>query len=246
MGISMFIRASKNPLKIDCHTHILPGMDDGAQDVQQAVEMLALSHKYGVQTLLLTPHYCVSAETPADFLQRRDAALHELQSAYTEDLPRLIAGAEVRLEKKLSAAVDVQKLCIGDSAYMLLEMPYAPLDNWMIEEIEAICFERGCKPIFAHLPRYAGYYSEEDFAELCTFPDALVQVNAEDMLFKPARKRVRKWIERGVPVVFGSDCHNMTDRCPNLDVAERHIAKAVGGVSPVQEMHTIATELNWL
>ncbi len=242
----MCIRANKNPSKIDCHTHILPGMDDGARDVQQAVEMLTLSRKYGVQTVLLTPHYCAHAETPAAFLRRRDVALQKLQSVYIEASPRLVTGAEVRLEKGLSAMRDIKKLCIGDSAYMLLEMPYAQLDNWMIEEIEAVCFEQGCKPIFAHLPRYAAYYSDEDFAELYTFPDALVQVNAEDMLFKPARKRVRQWIARGVPVVFGSDCHNMTDRRPNFDVAGRHIAKSVGGIHPAQKMHDIATALEWL
>ncbi len=242
----MCIRANKNPLKIDCHTHILPGMDDGARDVQQAVEMLTLSRKYGVQTVLLTPHYFAHAETPAAFLGRRDAALQTLQSAYTEDVPRLVIGAEVRLEKGLSTARDIQKLCIGESAYMLLEMPYAQLDNWMIEEIEAVCFEQGCKPIFAHLPRYAAYYSDEDFAELYTFPDALVQVNTEDMLFKPARKRVRRWIEQGVPVIFGSDCHNLTDRRPNFDVAGRHIAKSVGGIQSIEKAHAIAMALEWL
>lgn len=246
MGTDMRISVKKTPLKIDYHTHILPGMDDGACDVEQANEMLQQLHAYGVQTVLLTPHYYTDNESPAAFLQRRKAAFEALNSAYAASSPRLILGAEVYLEKGLSKRTDLKKLCIGDSSYMLLEMPYLPLSEWMIEEIESLCFEHDCKLIFAHLLRYAAYYHEDDFAQLIDFPEAVVQVNAEDMLFRTVRKRVRQWIAQGRTVVFGTDCHNLDSRRPNFDVAEKHIAKICGGISPIEQADAFAFDRGWI
>lgn len=237
----------KQPLRIDCHTHILPGMDDGAQDAEISVAMLQLSRAYGIESVLLTSHYYPSVESPESFLKRRDSALKLLRdTAKDVDLPRLIPAAEVRLGRDISALPSFERLCIGETAHLLLEMPYLPMDSWMVEEAENICYTHHCKLIFAHLPRYMAYYSDEDFEELLSLPDVIVQVNAGDMLFRPARKRVIKWMERGLPILFGSDCHNMDTRRPNLDKAAKHIAKSYHGISPASAANEIAADLGWL
>ena len=53
----------KQLLRVDCHSHILPGMDDGAQDVGVSLEMLRASAVYGVESILLTPHYYPTVES---------------------------------------------------------------------------------------------------------------------------------------------------------------------------------------
>ncbi len=242
------MRMIKKPqLKIDCHTHILPGMDDGAQDIHDSLEMLRLTLDYGIETVLLTPHYYASVEIPASFLSRRERAFALLANAAKDiELPRLILGAEVRLERDISALSAFEQLCIGKTAHLLLEMPYLPLDSWMIEEMENICYHHRCKLILAHLPRYMPYYRDEDFEELLSLPDVIIQVNAEDMLFRPARKRVMKWMERGLPILFGSDCHNLKTRRPNLDKATPHIVKLHRGICPAGAANEIAADLGWL
>lgn len=240
-------KQSRQQLKIDCHTHILPGMDDGARDADISLQMLRKTYAYGVETVLLTPHFYPTTESLKSFFQRRENTLQVLRAATDEEeIPRLLLGAEVRLERELSQVPGLEQLCIEGTDRLLLEMPYLPMDNWMIEELENICYTRRLKLIFAHLPRYLAYYNDDEMEELLSLPDVIVQVNAEDMLFRPARKHVLQWIDAGVPIIFGSDCHDMDMRCPSLDQAAKYIAKPHHGFSPAQGANDIAAELGWI
>jgi protein-tyrosine phosphatase len=68
----------------DFHSHILPGMDDGYQDPQSALQALKVSYAQGVRYVVATPHYY--AEEPVDsFLQRRAEAMQRLQDAMKQD-----------------------------------------------------------------------------------------------------------------------------------------------------------------
>jgi len=58
----------------DLHTHILPGMDDGARNVAMSLAMLEAERAQGVDTVVLTPHFYREREDAERFLQRREAA----------------------------------------------------------------------------------------------------------------------------------------------------------------------------
>ncbi len=229
-------------IKIDCHTHILPAMDDGAKDRETAVAMLHALKAQGVEAAVLTPHYYASHESPAMFLERREAALQTL-TAVGEIPLRLTMGAEVHITRELADIPDIEKLRIGDSAYMLLEMPYLPLADWMTETLENMYYQHGCKPLLAHLPRYFAYYSEKDFDSLFCLQEVVVQVNAEDLQDRLTRKLVKSWIKRGVPMVFGSDCHGMGHRPPNWDTVAAHTSKLRHGTCPADEANAVAEEI---
>ena len=66
---------------IDFHTHILPGMDDGAETVQQSIKMLRMLRKQGVDRVALTPHFYAHRESVDSFLDRRQTAFEQLQKA---------------------------------------------------------------------------------------------------------------------------------------------------------------------
>ena len=59
---------------IDFHTHILPGIDDGAKDVSVSAAMLETEKEQGVNEIVLTPHYYGKFYSPTDFVRRRAAA----------------------------------------------------------------------------------------------------------------------------------------------------------------------------
>ena len=63
---------------IDIHTHILPGMDDGARDVKEALSLIDLLRKQGVSGAVLTPHYYPHEETVNEFLKRREEAYSKI------------------------------------------------------------------------------------------------------------------------------------------------------------------------
>ena len=86
----------------DLHTHILPGMDDGARNVQESLDLLRMEWEQGVHTVVLTPHLYRDRENLSHFLHRRERAVEELEWALDglpvqarENLPQLILGAEV-------------------------------------------------------------------------------------------------------------------------------------------------------
>ena len=79
---------------IDIHSHILPGIDDGSQSVEESHALLALLREQGVETVVATPHFYADRNDPENFLRRRKEALARLDHGETE-MPRILLGAEV-------------------------------------------------------------------------------------------------------------------------------------------------------
>ena len=86
----------------DLHTHILPGMDDGAKTPEESLQMLRMERDQGVDTVVLTPHFYRDREWPERFLARRRASAEALRDALMalpeeeiRNMPRLILGAAV-------------------------------------------------------------------------------------------------------------------------------------------------------
>lgn len=233
----------KQILKIDFHSHCLPEMDDGAADVETATAMLQMLAEQGIETVLLTPHYYPSRESIDSFLERRETAFGKLNGI--PHLPRLITGAEVQLDRDIATPA-LKKLCIGETDRLLLEMPFMPFSPWMTEVAEDCIYTGGCQVILAHLPRYLSYYSESDFEQLISIPQVIVQINAEDLLYRPSRKLVRKWLANGVPLVFGSDTHNLTTRRPAFDRVSRWLSRPHGGLVPAEEANRLAAQMGLL
>ena len=78
----------------DLHTHILPGMDDGAKTVEQSLQMLQMQLEQCVDTVVLTPHFYRERETVEEFLSRRGKAMAQLTAALPANAPQLLLGAD--------------------------------------------------------------------------------------------------------------------------------------------------------
>ena len=82
---------------IDFHSHILPGIDDGSQSVEESIALLRKEAEQGVTQVIATPHFYPRYDAPEQFLKRRseaEAALREEMSKHS-GLPQLFVGAEV-------------------------------------------------------------------------------------------------------------------------------------------------------
>ena len=82
---------------VDFHSHILPGIDDGSESLQESIAMLRTEAAQGIGHVVATPHFYPRYETPEDFLHKRDQAEAVLLSAMKREkgLPQLSVGAEV-------------------------------------------------------------------------------------------------------------------------------------------------------
>ena len=141
----------------DLHTHILPGMDDGAPDVETSLAMLREEALQGVDTVVLTPHFYRDQERPEHFLARRERAADRLARAIldlTEEerqtMPRLILGAEVAWVPNLAYWEELPQLCVGKINYLLLELPFSPWNEHMVNELYYLFGRTGITAILAH------------------------------------------------------------------------------------------------
>ena len=201
----------------DLHTHILPGMDDGARDVQQSLVMLEQEADQGVKTVALTPHFYPQKETVSDFLTRREEAWQQLKaciaaSAENTAIPELCLGAEVAYAPGMWEWAELPQLCYEGTKVLLVELPFSPWNDEMFQELHRILGRRGIMPFIAHLDRYLGCQRSKNLHRLLDmgFP---YQTSAAALL-KPFSYRARRlWLNGGIPV---SDCHDESRRPPNL------------------------------
>lgn len=211
----------------DLHTHILPGMDDGAPDVKTSLQMLAMEADQGVRTVALTPHFYRSREHISDFLIRRDDAWHKLLNALQAvEHPQLILAAEVGYAPGMADWDELEQFCYAGTKLLLVEPPVTPWNDEIFHQLYAMEGRRGITPVIAHFDRYIKLQSKARLDQLLEmgFP---IQVSAASLLPFCGRRQAMKLITeyRAVPV---SDCHNTTTRPPNLDAAARVIQKKLG------------------
>ena len=210
----------------DLHTHILPGMDDGSKDPEMSVQMLKAQMEQGVDRVFLTPHY-YPVESVASFIARRDRAMDKLAEAMAKEtapLPQVCLGAEVAYRPGIGYEPDLRQLCLGNSEYLLLELPFAPWSKDILRDIRNMICTKGITPILAHLDRYMGMQKKDIFQEVLE-QGVLVQLNAESLLHWRTRAAAKKLLKQGAVHALGSDSHNLRDRAPNLRKALTAVSK---------------------
>ena len=210
----------------DYHCHILPGMDDGAQDVETALDMIDIMKEQGVERIIATPHFYAHEERSlTDYLLRREDAYDSI--AELAAVKNIMLGAEVAIEHGISKIQGIEQLAIEDTGMILLELPFRDYEDWISDEINALASEYGLKIILAHIHRYLQYYSPENFEKILK-TDAIFQFN-NDAFLVPREKKLLKQLKKNIcRIVFGSDAHNTDSRCPNWDIiAEESVSELI-------------------
>lgn len=214
---------------IDLHCHMLPGIDDGSKDVAMSLEMITRSVEQGVSGIVFTPHFYADIDSPDHFLKARDEALSKLTDEFDRlpQIPVYTVGAEVHYFRGMSRVDDLERLCIGNSNFILIEMPFRPWQPQMIDELEEISEVVGLNVIVAHFERYFDQ-DKHLLARISGNPDLIIQSNAEFFIERKTTRKATKMLSKGIIDVIGSDSHNLDSRRPNLDEAAAIIAKKCG------------------
>lgn len=218
----------------DLHTHILPGMDDGAKTVEESLEMLRMERDQGIDTVVLTPHFYRDRECPERFLTRRRASAEVLRNALmalpeTEmrTMPCLILGAEVAWVPNLPEMPELPKMCMGHSKYLLLELPFFPWTDLMFRQLRELMDRTGVTPVIAHLERYLNHQKPERIRELLEL-DVLVQVSAAPLLHPLRRGKALGLLRERCAQFVASDCHDTVSRPPDLGPAAKVLLRKLG------------------
>lgn len=205
---------------------MLPGIDDGSKDVAMSLEMISRSVEQGVEGIIFTPHFYADMNSPETFLRKRDKALHELEDnlGSLPKVPVYTTGAEVHYFRGMSRSKDIERLCIGKSDYMLIEMPFRNWQPNMIDEIEEISLVLGLRVIIAHIERYFDQ-DKKLVNRLLENPNLLIQCNAEFFIEKSTYSKAIRLLKTRRIDLLGTDSHNLTSRRPNMAEAIELIQK---------------------
>ena len=225
-------------ISVDAHSHILPGIDDGSHSSEQSLAMLAEAAKQGVTHVVATPHFYARHSDPDTFLAKRAVAALTLERAMAgrTDLPKVILGAEVHYFSGIGESEHISRLTIGDTRLILIEMPSPPWTEAMYRDLENIRIFQGLTPIIAHVERYIRPFRTYGIPRRLEQLPVLVQANAEFFLNPATAAMALRMLRKGQIHLLGSDCHNLTDRAPNLGHARRVVAQKLGRTA-LSEVH---------
>jgi len=201
----------------DYHSHILPGIDDGSKNSGESLKMLETLASQGIERSIATPHFYAHKEKSVEsFLEKRSKAFSEI-SGGSLPVKEIRLGAEVSIETGISEYSGIEKLAIEGTRLILLEPPYFRYIKTLPDEIYNISYDYKLKPVIAHIHRYADMYQKSEIEEILRL-DVIFQINNEAFKSYTEKKLVRTLIKGGYPIIFGSDCHNMSSRIPNFDI----------------------------
>lgn len=218
-----------NILTADFHTHILPCVDDGSQSVGESVEMIRQEVEQGIETVFLTPHFSAHDDRPDVFIKKRAEAFETLQQSLVNEprLPRFVLGTETRFVSGISSWDILPEFALGDTCYVLIEMPRCKWTEHMLRELELIYLERRMIPILAHIERYLAENNSRGFLDSLLDLPILIQSNASFFIEKRSRKLARKLLESNSIHLISSDCHGVDWRAPDMAQARAIIAEGL-------------------
>lgn len=190
----------------DYHSHILPGVDDGVQTMEESLEILNYYEQLGIKTVWLTPHIMEDIPNTTEHLRER---FEELKCAYHGKI-NLQLAAEYMLDNLFRERLeDNDLLPLGENGDILLvETSYFNPPMGLYETLENIK-KRGYYPVLAHPERYV-YMKKKDYIQLKSsgirFQNNLFSlVNAYGM---EVRKKAEWLLKEKIVDVWGTDTHH--------------------------------------
>lgn len=212
---------------IDFHSHILPQMDDGSKNVEESLAMINALSQQGIKTVAATPHFYANDESVQSFVERRRKSFESIELSLTPDMPRILLGAEVKYYEGISRMENLRDLCMGDTELLLLEMPMRRWTEYVLRELTDISCSGKITLVLAHIERYIKLQSDEVIGQLLS-SGILLQINARFVCDFFTKRQAMNLLKNRAVHLLGSDCHNMSDRAPDIGRAYEKIKKKLG------------------
>ncbi len=209
---------------IDFHSHILPGMDDGAENAEISAGQLTRLKKQGVDRVFLTSHFDFRRETPENFIKRRQSAYERLMEVYDADtMPEVFTGAEIYMARGIGE-LDYSGLELQYTDTYLIEFPREPFGTWMFDLIETLLFERKMRVMIAHVNRVTAAYKKDICGSLFDYSGLVFQLNCEAFHGLFVSDPLKGYNVSDLRFVIGTDTHDLEKRAPDYDVALKKLA----------------------
>jgi protein-tyrosine phosphatase len=219
---------------IDLHCHLLPGIDDGPETLDQAIALAAHAVKSGIVYAVVTPHIHVGRYENDLPSIRRDLAKFQAELDSLKIPLRLGLGGEVRLGAEIIDLVAANRIpFLGEREgyrIILLEFPHAYIPVGA-DKFTAWLLKNKIRPLIAHPERNKEIMDDVNKLTPFVTMGCMLQLTAgsvEGRFGEPARERAVDLLRRGWVSVLASDAHNMEHRPPELEPGRRAAAEIVG------------------
>jgi len=196
---------------VDIHSHLLPGIDDGAKDIEDSISLITKMRSYGIKNFITTPHILgdVYPNTPEIIKDKLGLVQKTLKEKGLTDIS-IRAAAEYMLDEQFSEILKANNILTLKDNIILVEMSYfnAPYNLYeILFEIQL----KGYKPVLAHPERYIFYHNDfENFYKLkkagCLFQLNLLSLT--EQYGKGIQKTAHKLIKENLYDFVGTDTHH--------------------------------------
>lgn len=196
---------------VDIHSHFLPGIDDGAKNLDNSIELITKMASYGIKNIITTPHvlgdvYQNSSETIKEKLEEVRAELKKRNM----NAISLRAAAEYMMDEQFSVLLENDDILTLKDNFVLVEMSYfsAPINLYdILFEIQL----KGYKPVLAHPERYNFFHTNIDNYYKLKKAGCLFQLNLlslTEQYGKGVQKMSEKLLKENLYDFVGTDTHH--------------------------------------
>ncbi|MBI2485694.1 MAG: tyrosine protein phosphatase [Deltaproteobacteria bacterium] len=218
---------------VDIHCHLLPNIDDGPTAWEESLEMARLAVQDGIRVAVTTPHWIQGTKWEPQPDKIRDKVREFNERLKEEKIPlTVLSGMEVGISENLPELVSSGRiLTLGDSNYLLVEIPFISLPLG-IEEIIFKLKTIGISPILAHPERNKEIQKNPKRVLELVKIGALVQVTAGSFcgyFGEKAKCCVLELAKFGVLHAVASDAHSVDNRPPIVTDGLRVLEQFIGG-----------------
>ena len=211
---------------LDIHSHILPGLDDGAKDYNESLKLLSMMKAQGVDVVVATPHLDPSKPTAEEKRARVIDAYNELcRLTEGKNMPEIHLGYELVFFYGISEKPNLADFTIAGTNKILIELPFGRMTDRIVSELEEIAFSRKLTPVLAHLERYTKYEGIEKIYDAVYNGVAEAQVSADTIKGFWEKMNIGKLLKKDIFIYLGSDAHSSDLRPPMMDSFLKFVQK---------------------
>lgn len=213
---------------IDIHSHILPQIDDGAENYDMSMKMLRTAYADGIKTIIVTPHYKPGRHnaSPEKIFFLMEKLCQEAIKAEME--VKLYPGNEFYYHDGVFKELEEERACtMAGSSYVLIE--FGPMERF--EYIRNGLYEalaHGWRPILAHAERYSAILGKPENVEELIRLGSCIQINAGSILGKTGmgvRQFTKKLLKEHLVHFVATDAHDEGKRKPVLSDCWKYISR---------------------
>lgn len=230
-------------LEYDLHTHILPGIDDGANTVEDSLKLIDTLKKSGVKNICFTPHFYTHKESAENFLARRRLAYEELLPYLPENM-NFKLGAEVYVTRYLfSEERDLSALCIEGTPYMITEFSYDSSFSGETMRLLTKLRDLGVIPILPHVERYPRLIKNKTLLEDLIYMGVVIQSNAISFTEPIKKRKLVGLLKSGHIHILSTDAHSMSRNSPESMSQAIEFIASKGSASLLRKLNSEAKDV---